>query len=116
MAEAVARARFVRASPRKLRLVADLIRGRKVVEAREILDYTPKAAAPMLKKVLESAVANAENKAAEARQRVDTDEMVVKQVLVDGAFVLKRVQPRARGRRCLIRKRTSHIYVMIGDS
>ena len=77
MAEAVARARFLRVAPRKMRLVADLIRGRKVAEARDILDYTSKAGAPVLRKILDSAVANAESKAAETRQRIDTDEFVV---------------------------------------
>ncbi len=115
MATGIVRAHFIRVAPRKLRLVADSIRGKKVAEARAILQYMPKAAAPVLKKVLESAVANAEHEATETRRRIDTDEMYVTKLLIDGAFMLKRVQPRARGRRCLIRRRTSHITLEISD-
>ena len=64
MATAIARGRTIRMAPRKMRLVADLIRGKKVSEARDILRFTPKAAAPLIKKILDSAVANAENAAA----------------------------------------------------
>ncbi len=115
MAEAVARARSLRVAPRKMGLVAELVRGRTVKEAREILQFTQKAAAPKLRKVLESAVANAESKAAEHRQRIDTDEMVVTQLLVGPGFTMKRMQPRARSRRCMIRKRTSHVDLVISD-
>jgi len=116
MAEAKARAQYIRVSPRKMRLVADLIRGRKVADARDILDFTVKGAAPVLKKVLDSAVANAESKAAETRDRVDTDEMVISRLLVDSSWTFKRVQPRARARRCLIRKRLSQVELVISDS
>jgi large subunit ribosomal protein L22 len=115
MAEAIAKARFLRVAPRKMRLVADLIRGLKVQDAREILQYTRRGAAPVLRKVLESAVANAEHAAAEQRERIDTDEMVVHELLVDEGFTIKRAQPRARGRRCMIRKRTSHVALRIRD-
>ena len=83
--------------PRKARLVADMIRGKKVAEAREILIYTPRASSPMIRKVLESAVANAENTAAEARERVDTDAMVVTDIQVNQGRTLKRFMPAARG-------------------
>lgn len=116
MAEAIARGKFLRVAPRKMRLVADLIRGRKVAEARDILDYTPKAGAPLLRKILDSAVANAESKAAETRQRIDTDEYVISELLIDGGLTIKRVQPRARGRRNLIRKRTSHVRLVIAEN
>lgn len=115
MAEATARAKFIRIAPRKVRLVADLIRGRKVAEARDILRYTVKGAAPVLGKLLASAVANAESKAAETRERIDTDEMRVASVLVDGGPTLRRFQPATRGRAVRIRKRTSHIQLVIAD-
>ena len=115
MAEAIARARAIRIAPRKVRLVADLIRGKKVAEARDILLYTAKGAAPLVKKVLDSAVANAENAAAEKRERIDSDEMVVKTIQVNGGPTLTRFQPAPRGRANPIRKRTSHIELVIGD-
>lgn len=115
MAEAKAAARTVRIAPRKARLVADLIRGKKVSEARDILLYTPKAASPIIFKVLESAVANAENAAAESRERVDTEEMVVSEIMVNEGVTIKRYRPRARGRATMIRKRTSQIQLKISD-
>ncbi|HOJ34378.1 MAG TPA: 50S ribosomal protein L22 [Candidatus Hydrogenedentes bacterium] len=115
MAEAIARARFLRISPRKMRLVADMIRGKKVSEARVLLDYTVKGASPLLRKVLDAAVANAESKAAETRQRLNTDDMVISTLLVDGGFSMKRIVPGPRGRRMLIRKRTSHVHLVITD-
>jgi large subunit ribosomal protein L22 len=115
MAESKSRAKFIRIAPRKMRLVADMVRGRKVSEARDILTHTVRGAAPVLKKVLESAVANAESKAAETRTRINTDDMLVKELLVDGGFTMKRVQPSGRGRRMMIRKRTSHVSMVIGD-
>ena len=115
MAGAVARARNLQVGPRKLRLVANLIRGRKVEEARSILAYTVKAGAPLLSKVLESAVANAEHAATEQRQRVDTDEMVVKHLTVDDGPTRRKYQPQPRGRATRIRKRSSHVELRIGD-
>lgn len=115
MAMALARARMIRVAPRKVRLVADMIRGKKVAEARDILLYTPKGAAPLVKKVLDSAVANAENAAAEKRERIDSDEMVVSMIQVNGGPTLTRYQPAPRGRAHPIRKRTSHIELIISD-
>ncbi len=101
--------------PRKVRLVADLIRGKKVAEAREILLYTTRASAPVIRKVLESAVANAENTAAEARERINTDEMIVTNIQVNEGRTLKRFMPAARGRATPRRKRSSHIDLVISD-
>jgi len=114
--EAVARARFLRISPRKLRLVADLIRNKNVAEARNILRFTVKGGAPLLQKVLDAAVANAESKAAETRHRIHSDEMIVRRVLVDGGMTLKRFQSAPRGRAVRIRRRTSHVELMISDT
>lgn len=115
MAQAIASVRMVRVAPRKARYVADLIRGKKVAEARDILLFTPKAASPVIRKVLESAVANAENRAAENRERIDTDEMIVSKILVNEGMTIKRFQPAPRGRALMIRKRTSHIELVISD-
>lgn len=114
--EAVARARMIRKAPRKMRLVADLIRGQKVAAARDILDVTVKDAAGLIRKVLDAAVANAEEQVAETRRRLDTDEFVIKKVTVDGGPTMKRFQPSMRGRALRIRKRTSHIELVISDS
>jgi large subunit ribosomal protein L22 len=113
--EAVARARMLRMAPRKMRLVADLIRGKKVSDARAILRFTVKGASPLIRKVLEAAVANAESKAAETRSRVDTDDMVVKLVTIDGGPSLRGFIGAPRGRALRIRQRTSHVRVVIGD-
>jgi len=115
MAAAMARARFLRIAPRKVRLVADLIRGRRVSEARTILGFTVKRAAPLLRKILESAVANAENAAAEARERVDTDEMIIDRIIVDGGPTGRQYRPQPRGRATRVRKRSSHVTLSIAD-
>lgn len=115
MAQAIASVRMIRVTPRKARYVADMIRGKKVSEARDILLFTPRAASPIIRKVLESAVANAENVAAEARERVDTDDMVVSEIMVNEGTTIKRYRPRARGRATVVRKRTSHIQLVISD-
>jgi len=112
---ATARAKYLRIAPRKVRLVADLIRGKKVSEARTILFYTVKRAAPLISKVLESAVANAESAAAEHRERVNTDDMVVSRIWVDEGPTLRRFSPQPRGRATRIRKRSSHITLHINE-
>lgn len=114
MAEAIARARMLRMGPRKLRLVADLIRGKSVAEARAILRYTVKGAAPLLGKVLNAAVANAESKALETRARIHTDDMVVKLVTIDGGPSLRGFICAPRGRAFRIRQRSSHVRLVIG--
>jgi large subunit ribosomal protein L22 len=108
--EAVAKAKFVRISPRKARLVADAIRGMNVGEALSRLEFTPKKAALLVTKVLKSAVANASQ-----NQSVDVDRLYVKKAFVDGGPVLKRWRPRAMGRAYIIRKRTSHITVVLDE-
>jgi len=113
MAESKTRARFLRIAPRKVRLVADLIRGKRVAEARTILDFTVKRSAPMLRKLLDSAVANVENAAKERRERVDTDEMVVTDLYVDGGPSIKRFAQQPRGRATRLRKRMSHVTIAI---
>ncbi|GAB4312780.1 MAG: 50S ribosomal protein L22 [Candidatus Sumerlaeia bacterium] len=100
-------ARYLRVTPRKVRLVADLIRGKRVGEARRILEFTNRpSAAPHVKKLLDSVVAGADRV-----YQGDVDELVVARVVVDGGPVLKRIQPRAMGRAFRILKRTSHITI-----
>jgi len=116
MAEASAKLRNVWISPRKARLVADLVRGKKVHEARDILAFTVKRSSPLISKLLESAVANAEHRALESGERIDTEEFVIKHISVDGGPVFKRFRAAARGRAVPIRRRTSHITLVIGDN
>lgn len=103
-------ARFIRISPQKARLVGDNVRGLPVEDAVNILNYTPKKAARLLKKVLNSALANAEQ-----NYSLDLDNLYVKQVRVDEGPTLKRIQPRAMGRANRILKRTSHITVIVEE-
>ena len=105
---AEAEARFVRSSPRKVRLVIDLIRGKRVDEALNLLRYTPRAAARVVMKLLNSAVANAGQEPG-----VNTDDLYVKEAWVNQGSTLKRVRPRAMGRAVVIRKRTCHIKIVL---
>jgi large subunit ribosomal protein L22 len=109
--EARATIRYKRISPRKARLVGDLIRGKKVDEALTLLSLTPKTGARVLEKLLRSAVANGQ----ETGGVDDPDAMRVSEVQVSEGPVLKRFRPRARGRATMIRKRTSHITVVLSD-
>lgn len=102
--------RFVRLSPLKGRQVADLVRGKKVDEAANILKFSPQRAAKIIKKVLDSAIANAEN-----NQGADVDELKISTITVDEGPVMKRIRPRAKGRADQISKRTSHITVLVSD-
>jgi large subunit ribosomal protein L22 len=102
--------RGVRLSADKGRLVADLIRGKKVDQALNILSFTPKKAAGIVKKALESAVANAEH-----NDGADVDELKIKSIYVEQGAVLKRFAARAKGRGARIHKGTCHIYVTVGD-
>ena len=108
--EVRAKLRFVRISPRKARLVADLIRGKKSEEALNILIFTRKAAARILIKLLKSAIANATQK-----KTIDVDRLYVKKITVDQGPTMKRFTPRALGRATTIRKRTSHIHMILDE-
>jgi large subunit ribosomal protein L22 len=111
--EARAIQRTVRQSPRKMRLVVDLIRGRPVGEAFSILKFSKKHAARQVSKVLLSAVANARAKALEADRRLDEDALYVKHAAVDPGPTLKRWQPAAMGRATPLKKRTSHLTILV---
>jgi large subunit ribosomal protein L22 len=106
-----ARARFVRVSARKARLVLDQIRGQSVGDALATLAFTPRAAARLIEKVLRSAVANAEHN----HQVRSLDDLRVVQAVADGGPSLKRVQPRAMGRAFFIKHRTSHLTIAVSD-
>ena len=106
-----ARARFVRVSSRKAQQVLEQIRGRSVGEALATLQYTPRAAARLIEKVLRSAVANAEHN----HQIRDLDALRVVRATADGGPSLKRVQPRAMGRAFFIKHRTSHLTIGVSD-
>jgi large subunit ribosomal protein L22 len=102
--------KFVRISPRKMRLVVDQIRGRGVEEALNVLKFIPKRSAGLVAKTLRTAVANAEN-----TQSVDVDRLYVKGVKVDEAGMWKRFTPRAQGRATRIRKRLSHVTIILDE-
>jgi large subunit ribosomal protein L22 len=110
MEEARAIARFLRVSPFKARQVADLVRGKDVNEAVGILKYTNKKSAPLISKVLKSAIANAEH-----NNDMDSDELYVSEIYVDEGPTLKRMRPRAYGRADVRRHRTSHITVVLRE-
>ncbi|MGQ9860025.1 MAG: 50S ribosomal protein L22 [Thermodesulfobacteriota bacterium] len=108
--EATAVGRYLRISPQKTRLVVDLIRGKKVEEALATLALCPKKPARLVAKVVHSAVANAVQ-----AYKVDVDELFVKVITVDEGPMMKRWRPRAMGRATRIRKRMSHVTVVLGD-
>lgn len=110
MQEARAVARYVRLSPRKVRQVADLVRGKGVEEALAILRFTPKRASQVIAKVIRSARANAEH-----NYDMDADSLYIDRIFVDEGPTWKRYQPRAMGRANLRRKRTSHITVVLRE-
>jgi large subunit ribosomal protein L22 len=109
--ESSAKLTSVRLSPRKTRLVADLVRGKVIQEALNTLRFLPQPSAKLVSKLLNSAVANAEQKGVS-----DVDALFVKSIYVDGGSVLKRYLPRAMGRASKIRKPTSHISVTLSDT
>jgi large subunit ribosomal protein L22 len=111
MMEAIAKHKFARGSAQKARLVVDQIRGLHVEKALEILTFSNKSAAVLVKKVLDSAIANAEH-----NEGADIDELIVKTIMVDDGPTMKRIKPRAKGRADRILKRTSHITVIVSDS
>jgi len=109
--ETVAKLKFARLSPQKGRLVANVIRGMPVERALQFLSFDPKRASKVVKKVLESAISNAEH-----NEGADIDELKVKTVFVDEGPTLKRFRARAKGRGTRILKRTSHVTVTVADN
>lgn len=105
-----AKLKFVRISAQKARLVADQIRGKSVAEALQLLQFSPKKAAPIIKKVLNSAIANAEH-----NNGADIDELKVSAIMIDQGPTMKRWEARAKGRGNRILKPTSHIMVQVAD-
>jgi len=108
--EAKAIEKFIRISPRKLRYVADVVRNKSVEQAVDILTFTPKKAASILKKAVESAAANAAE-----NHDMEEEGLFISRIMVNEGPILKRFRPRARGRATRIRKRTSHLKVVVSD-
>jgi large subunit ribosomal protein L22 len=108
--QVAAKLKYARISPQKCRLIVDLVRGKPVGQAMNILRFTPKKGAKLVYKVLESAIRNAENNLS-----ADIDDLKVQAIMVDTAPVLKRFHARAKGRGNRIWKRNSHISVTVGD-
>ena len=109
--EVMARLKGASVSPQKARLVADQIRGKSAEEALNILTFSPKKSAVLVKKLLNSAIANAEH-----NEGADVDDLKVSTIFVDESVTMKRVKPRAKGRADRILKRTCHITVKVADS
>lgn len=105
--EITARLNYLRIAPRKVRLVADLIRGKSVAEARTILSFLSKRAAPSLLKLLNSAIANAKNK------QLNENDLYVSKIMVNEGPKLKRYYPRARGQAYEIQKKSSHVILIL---
>lgn len=103
--------KYIRISPQKARLVADTVRGMNVDQAITTLKFTPKKGAKILRKVIESAVANATQD-----DQVDVDNLIIKKIAIDGGPSLKRIRPRAMGRATRVIKRTSHITVILDEA
>ena len=108
-----AQARYVRVTPMKARRVIDLVRGMPAQEALAVLKFAPQAASEPVYKVVASAVANARYAAERDSQRLDVEDLVVREAYVDEGPTLKRFRPRAQGRAYRVRKRTSHITVVV---
>jgi large subunit ribosomal protein L22 len=108
--EARAVSKHLRISPQKARLVGDMIRGKRVEEALMILDFVPRKAARMISKTLRAVIANAEN-----TQRVDVDRLYVARIVVDEGVTLKRFLPRAHGRATGLKKRSSHVTIVVDE-
>ncbi len=109
--EVKARAKFIRTSPRKARMVTELVNGKGVEEALNILAFTKRAPAKIVAKLLKSAVANADQ-----MKNIDVDTLFIKQITVDQGPTMKRYRPRAMGRATMIRRRMSHITVVLEES
>ena len=108
--QAKAKARFVRVSPQRVRWLMNEVRGKKAGEAIQFLSFSPQKGARMLKKLIDSAVANAE-----AQSGVDVDTLFIKRIFADEGPILKRFRPRAMGRASRIRRRTSHLTVILDE-
>jgi len=108
--ESRSQAKMVRISSRKVKLVIDLVRGKSLGEAMNILAFTPRAASPVVSKLLKSAAANAEH-----NYNMDLEKLYVKEIFVGEGPTLKRFQPRAQGRATQILKRTSHITAVLAE-
>ena len=108
--EAIAKLRYARISARKVKIVIDLIRGKQVDEALAILRYTPKAASPMVEKLLKSAIANAEN-----NNGLKRDKLYIKEIYANQGPTAKRVRPAPQGRAYRVRKRTSHVTIVLDE-
>jgi large subunit ribosomal protein L22 len=108
--ESRAVARYIRISPRKVRLIMDEIRGKKIEEALNQLSFAPQRGAFILQKLINSAVANAEQ-----NFEMDVDKLYIKRIFADEGPTLKRFRPRAMGRATRIRKRTSHLTVVLDE-
>jgi large subunit ribosomal protein L22 len=111
-----ATAKYVRMSPMKVRRVVDLIRGLPATEAQAVVKFDPHAASEPVGKVLDSAIANAEHLAHVRSQRLDPDDLFITEAFVDEGPMLKRFRPRAQGRAFRIRKRTSHITIVVAPT
>ena len=109
--EAYAINRYIGSSPRKMRLVIDLIRGKRVDEALNILHFSPKHASKVAEKVLRSAVSNLQNK--DEAGRLEPEEIVVRRASVDGGMTMKRISPAPMGRAYRIRKRSNHVTIVV---
>ena len=110
-----AQARYVRITPMKARRVIDLVRGMPAEQALAVLRFAPQAASETVYKVVASAVANARHAAEQENRRLDVDDLVVSEAYVDEGPTLKRFRPRAQGRAFRVRKRTSHITVVVAE-
>ena len=110
--EITAKLNYYRMTPRKIRLVADLVRGKKAKEALSQLKFSSKKAAPIIAKLLKSAISNAKNN---LKIKKDEENLYVKKITVDEGPTLKRSMPRAFGRASMIRKRTSHINIILSE-
>lgn len=113
--EAKAQAKYVRCTPMKARRIVDVVRGKNAVEAVNVLRFAPQAAAVPVRKVIESAIANARVKAKQAGESFDETKLYITTAFADEGPTLKRFRPRARGRASRILKRTSHITIIVGE-
>jgi len=110
MSEVAAILRGAQISAQKVRLVADQVRGKNVSEALTLLEFSPKKGADLMKKVLESAIANAEH-----NEGADVDELIISTIFIDEGTTMKRIRPRAKGRADRILKRSCHITIKVSE-